>query len=188
MSRKPPPRTDDDAPLILIRPERPKKTWWDRVRRFWEDVRSQLSNDPIECCRWKKFGTVRVSVSNKAKDQLGRAGEEEAALYLEEKGYRIIHRNLRLLNGEIDIIAKIDRILVFFEVKTRRTDKFGDPYEAVREKKQRRMVRLANYFLSLYRLRGVPIRFDILDVVWPEDEPPRLTHHVEAFHVNDLYR
>lgn len=188
MSHKNPPRTDDSSSLILTRPERPKKTWWDRFRRFWEDVRSQLSSDPLERCRWRNHESNRESVSGKVKDQLGRAGEEEAVFYLEENGYRILQRNTLLRNGEIDIIARIERTLVFFEVKTRRSGEFGEPFEAVRDRKRKRMVGLANHFLSLHRLRGIPIRFDLLDIVWPEDEPPRLTHHVEAFRADDLYR
>ena len=158
------------------------------MRRFLGDVRSQFSSDPLDRCRWQTHGAVRESVSDKSKDQLGRAGEEEAVLYLEEKGYRVIQRNVRLLNGEIDIVANIGRTLVFFEVKTRRADNYGKPCEAVTAKKMQRMVALANHFLGLHRLEGIPVRFDILDIVWPENEVPTIAHHPEAFRVNDLYQ
>ena len=174
--------------IPLIRPPRSKKTWWMRVRRFFDDVRSQFSSDPLERCRWRTLGANRESVSEKPKDQLGRAGEEEAVVYLEENGYRIIQRNIRLGGGEIDVVAAVNRTLVFFEVKTRRTDDFGEPFEAVTKKKMQRMVALANQFLTLYRLVGIPVRFDVLDIVWPEDTTPRITHHLEAFRTNDLYR
>ena len=174
--------------IPLIRPPHPKKTWWTRLRRFFDDVRSQFSSDPLERCRWRTLSVHRESVSDKPKDQLGRAGEEEAAFYLEENGYRVLQRNIRLSGGEIDIVAAINRTLVFFEVKTRRTGDFGEPFEAVKIKKMQRMVALADQFLRLYRLAGIPVRFDVLDIVWPENETPQITHHLEAFRVNDLYR
>jgi len=174
--------------ITLVRRLRPKKSWWRVIRRFLDDVRSQFSNDPLDRCRWQTHGAIRESVSGRSKDQFGRAGEEEAALYLEEKGYRIIQRNVRLLNGEIDIIAVIGRILVFFEVKTRRGGDYGKPFEAVTAKKMQRMVALANHFLTLHRLVGIPVRFDIIDIVWPEDGTPQIGHHPEAFRVNDLYQ
>ena len=174
--------------IPLIRPPRPKKTWWTMVRRFFDDLRSQFSSDPLERCRWRNSGTIRESVSEKPKDQLGRAGEEECVHYLEEKGYRIIHRNLWFDGGEIDFVATIGRTLVFFEVKTRRNDNYGDPFEAVSDKKRKRMVALANRFLTMHRLVGIPVRFDVLDVVWPENELPRIVHFCEAFRVSDLRR
>ena len=174
--------------IPLIRPPRPKKGWWTVFRRLFDDIRSQFSNDPLERCRWRTTGGIWESVSEKPKDQLGRAGEEEAAYFLEEKGYRIIQRNLRLDDGEIDIVAAVNRTLVFFEVKTRRSDNYGEPFEAVTDRKRKRMVALASRFLTLHRLVGIPVRFDVLDVVWPEDGPPRIVHFCEAFRVNDLYR
>ena len=176
------------AEILLVRRPHPKKGWWTVIRRFLDDVRSQFSSDPLDRCRWRIHGAVRESVSGKSKDQLGRAGEEEAVLYLEEKDYRIIQRNVRLRNGEIDIIAAIGRLLVFFEVKTRRTDDYGEPFEAVTKKKMLRMAALADHFLTLHRLEGIPVRFDLIDIVWPEKETPRIVHHPEAFRVNDLYR
>ena len=174
--------------IPLIRLPRPKKTWWMFIRRWFDDLCSQFSSDPLERCRWRNSGAVRESSSEKPKDQLGRAGEEEAAYYLEEKGYRIIQRNLRLDGGEIDMVAAVDRTLVFFEVKTRRNDNYGEPFEAVTDKKRKCMVALANRFLTMHRLVGIPVRFDILDVVWPEEGLPRIVHFCEAFRANDLYR
>ena len=174
--------------MRLLRPLRPKKTWWMRIRHWLDDVRSQFSGDPLERCRWRTLGANRESTSDRSKDQLGRAGEEEAVFFLEDNGYRVLQRNVQLGNGEIDIVAAVGRTLVFFEVKTRRTDDFGEPFEAVKIKKMQRMVALANQFLKLYRLVGIPVRFDVLDIMWPEDETPRITHHREAFRVNDLYR
>ena len=174
--------------MPLVCPQRPKRTWWTVVCRFLDDVRSQFSSDPLERCRWRTHTTNRESVSGKTKDRLGRAGEEEAIFFLEKKGYRIIQRNIRLLDGEIDIVADIKGTLVFFEVKTRRDDEFGKPFEAVTDKKRRRMVGLANHFLALHRLSGTKTRFDVLDVVWPEGETPQITHHPEAFQAGDLYR
>jgi putative endonuclease len=77
---------------------------------------------------------------------LGRWGEEEAARFLRRLGMTIVERNLRTPVGEIDIIARQGKILVFVEVKTRRSDAFGTPQEAVGPTKQRQIIRTALWF------------------------------------------
>jgi len=78
-----------------------------------------------------------------AKDDLGRAGEQHAAEHLESLGYTILDRNWRCSQGEIDIVATSGDSLCIVEVKTRRSEAFGAPLEAIDERKRRRLWRLA---------------------------------------------
>jgi len=159
---------------------------WRRLLEFWQQLCSQWSSDPLERCRWVKFPAARHSRSEKPKDQLARAGEDVAAQYLESKGYTVLHRNVRFPDGELDIVAKIGKTLIFAEVKTRNTEKFGQPYQFVSENKQRRQVAMASRFVSLCQLRGVAVRFDILSIVLPPGELPKIEHIENAFMVQDL--
>ena len=151
------------------------------LRELWQQLRSRCSSDPLERCRWIKFPAARHSRSEHPKDQLARAGEEAAADYLTSKGYTVLHRNIRFPEGELDIVARWERTLVFVEVKTRKTEKFGLPYESVSEKKQRRQVAMASRFVSLCRLQGIAVRFDILSIILPPGESPRIEHIENAF-------
>lgn len=78
-----------------------------------------------------------------AKDELGRRGEALAADYLNANGYRVIDRNWRCREGEIDVIAEQGDETVFVEVKTRSSTEYGHPFEAITTGKLRRMRRLA---------------------------------------------
>jgi len=95
---------------------------------------------------------------------LGRWGEEEAARYLRRRGMKILERNLRTPVGEIDLIARHGKILVFAEVKTRRSDAFGTPQEAVGAVKQRQIIRAAQWYLGDGKGRGLQPRFDVIAV------------------------
>lgn len=123
----------------------------------------------------------RESLSERPKDQLARAGEEETAFLLSEKGYTILQRNLRFPEGELDLVLRDGKTLVFVEVKTRRPGLYGSPSLAVHPGKQLRILAMARRFQSLCRLGHVPIRFDIVTVDWPEDATPKLEHLVNAF-------
>lgn len=79
--------------------------------------------------------------------KIGQKHEELAAKYLEEKGYEILERNYRIRTGEIDLIARDDRYLVFVEVKYRKNLQMGDPLEAVDSRKQQQIYRTARYYL-----------------------------------------
>lgn len=93
--------------------------------------------------------------------RLGAFYEDRAARLLEEKGYRILEKNYRCRAGEIDLIARDRRTLVFIEVKYRRTDSFGRPEEAVDARKQRTICRVADYYRMEHRIReDCPCRFD----------------------------
>lgn len=91
--------------------------------------------------------------------------EQQAAEYLEQKGYRILERNFRSYFGEIDIIARRGSYLVFVEVKYRRQGSSVHPLESVDKGKQRRICKTAAYYcLRCGYPEGTPCRFDILGI------------------------
>ena len=128
----------------------------------------------------------RKSVSPKEKDAIGRAGEKAAADFLREKGYKILQQNYLLHDGEIDIAAQDGQTLVIVEVKTRKNNNFGKPYEAVTETKQRRMMKLAEQFMYRFRVLRLPVRFDIVSITGTEPENFQIEHFAEAFNPRDL--
>ncbi len=93
---------------------------------------------------------------------LGEAGESQAARLLEAKGYRIEARNVRAGGVEMDLIARRGPLIVFVEVKTRRTQRFGPPEGAVDAAKQARLLRGAAAWLAEHPARGARIRFDVI--------------------------
>ena len=95
---------------------------------------------------------------------LGRRGEEEAARYLAGLGYRVVERNFRCPEGEIDLIVLDGSVLVFVEVRSRSTDTFGLPQESVTGRKQKKVRRVAGHYLSLSGGHRGPLRFDVLAV------------------------
>jgi putative endonuclease len=99
-----------------------------------------------------------------ARQQFGRQGEELAVAHLRKKGYKLIERNYRTRAGEIDIIAKHKGRIVFIEVKTRRTGRYGDPKAAVTLKKQRKISMVALAYLKKYHTLQTPARFDVVTV------------------------
>jgi len=94
----------------------------------------------------------------------GKRGEELAAAHLVEVGYRIIERNYRCLFGEIDIVAEEGETLVFVEVKSRRSDAYGEPQLAVGHQKQKKMSKISVYYLAERHLCHRQARFDVVAV------------------------
>ncbi len=97
-------------------------------------------------------------------NETGKTGEELAVKHLEENGYEILETNWRFKNLEADIIAQKKKILVVVEVKTRRTNYFGEPEEFVDKKKQQNLIRAANAYIELKEI-DLEIRFDIVSVL-----------------------
>jgi putative endonuclease len=95
---------------------------------------------------------------------LGRRGERAAEKHLRRSGYRIVARNFRAAGAEIDIVAMDGDVLVFVEVKTRRSREAGAPEEAVDERKQKRMRRAAEIFAMRYRADDITMRFDVVAI------------------------
>jgi len=126
------------------------------------------------------------SVSPKEKDVLGRAGEKAAADFLKAKGYKVLQQNYLLPDGEIDIVAQDGQTLVIVEVKTRKNNNFGKPYEAVTETKQRRIMKLARQFMGRFRVFRLPVRFDIVSITGTTPADFEIEHFAEAFNPRDL--
>ncbi|HDZ22306.1 hypothetical protein LCGC14_0203540 [marine sediment metagenome] len=114
----------------------------------------------------------------RAETSLGRRGEKLAARHLKRRGLKILARNYRCPAGEVDLIA-LDptnkhlgaETIAFVEVKSRSSDHYTDPESAVRADKQRRIRKVAGYYLQRRRVEGYNIRFDIVAVVFDGDRP-----------------
>jgi putative endonuclease len=111
---------------------------------------------------------------------LGERGENVAAKYLTQHGYRVLQRNYRSKLGEIDIVARQGRVLVFVEVKTR-TDAQPRPEDQVNLEKQNQITKAANLYLNRFGFPQPPARFDVIAIVWPEGRDPQIQHHQNAF-------
>ena len=98
------------------------------------------------------------------RQQLGAAGERAAERFLRRRGYTIVERNYRCPLGEVDLVALDGRTVVFVEVKTRRQAGGGAAYDAVDPRKQRQIVRVAEYYLAARRLHDRDVRFDVVGV------------------------
>ena len=105
------------------------------------------------------------------RQKLGQTGESLAAWYLKKNGYNIIEQNYRTPLGEIDIIAREKKIIVFVEVKSRRSNRFGNPKWAVTPQKQRKISRVALQYLKSTRQMNISARFDVVAVSSNRDEP-----------------
>jgi putative endonuclease len=110
---------------------------------------------------------------------LGARGERIAAAYLTDVGLRVLDRNWRCRDGELDIVAREGDALVFCEVKTRRGTGFGHPVEAVTASKQRRLRILAQRWLATHDEHAPDLRFDVVGVL-VRPEPPALVTHLRA--------
>ncbi len=103
-------------------------------------------------------------MKGKSRISTGRKGEDLAAAYLERAGYEIIERNYRCAFGEVDIVAREGDSLVFVEVKSRRSESFGEPELAVGRDKQKKIVRVSLDYLQKKRGLSVSARFDVVTV------------------------
>jgi putative endonuclease len=112
---------------------------------------------------------------------IGQAGEAEAERFLRRKGYRILARNLRTSLGELDLVAEDGAVLVFVEVKARRTEDFGGAVEAVHERKQHKLIQVASQYLACYHLMNRACRFDVVLLQGGDGGALRVDHIQNAF-------
>ena len=96
---------------------------------------------------------------------LGIEGENIACKFLKSKGYKILLKNFRCRQGEIDIIAKDENEIVFVEVKTRGNFNYGSPSEAIDRNKRNRIIKASKYFLYVKKLENRNIRFDVIEII-----------------------
>lgn len=114
---------------------------------------------------------------------VGERGERHAAAFLHRKGYEIVARNYHTQYGEIDLICADAQYVVFVEVKTRSSTKFGAPREAVTTSKQRKIILSAEQWLLQYPTELQP-RFDVVEVLVSPDYTTCRIHHIpDAFEV-----
>lgn len=95
--------------------------------------------------------------------KLGFWGEGKAAAYLKRQGYKILERNFKCPYGEVDIIAQREDVLAFIEVKTRKNDNFGEPNEAVDERRKARYRNCVRFYFSGREI-DLTVRFDVIEV------------------------
>jgi putative endonuclease len=111
---------------------------------------------------------------------LGRAAEDLAAAWLEERGYRVLGRNHGLRRGEVDIVCEGGGVLCFVEVRSRTGEAWGGPEETVDRRKARRVVLAATDWLARNGGDGRDVRFDVVAVTFG-DGAPRVAHFPAAF-------
>ncbi len=116
------------------------------------------------------------------KDVLGRAGEDRAARYLEQQGFSVLARNWRTREGELDLVVADEAVVAVVEVKTRRGDGFGHPFEAIDARKRARLWRLAVAWASEHRdlVQGRRLRIDAIGLTGREPETAILEHLVDV--------
>ncbi|CAH0161391.1 MULTISPECIES: YraN family protein [unclassified Microbacterium] len=116
-----------------------------------------------------------------AKDELGRAGEDRAAKHLSTRGYRILDRNWRCTQGEIDIVAERDGTICIVEVKTRRSVAFGHPFEAVDDRKRERLWRLAYAWCRAHTelASNRMLRLEVIGIIGVDPALGQLEHLVD---------
>ncbi len=113
--------------------------------------------------------------------RLGHLGEDIAANYLKDKGYRILHRNWGLHKGyELDIVAMNAHEIVFVEVKTRSSDWFMKPEQAVNDTKVKHICMAAHAYVKCFNI-ALPPRFDIISIVYQSADNYEIKHIECAF-------
>ena len=98
------------------------------------------------------------------KQEFGKEGEDVAAQYLKEKGYKILDRTFACKRGEIDIVAFKDEQIIFVEIKSRTSTKYGLPSEAVTKEKIKHLLRTAETYLIIKNLMDIDVRIDVIEV------------------------
>ncbi|MBA2390940.1 MAG: YraN family protein [Geodermatophilaceae bacterium] len=115
----------------------------------------------------------------RAKDAIGQYGERVAARHLLQAGWTVLDRNWRCPEGELDIVATDGAVLMICEVKTRSTDAFGDPCQAVNWRKARRIRHLAACWLAANEDSWAEVRFDVISVL-RQPSGAALVRHLEG--------
>ena len=115
---------------------------------------------------------------------VGERGERIAEAYLRGQGFVILEKNYRGRTGEIDIVAREGETIVFVEVKARRNLAYGPPQLAVTPFKQRQISRTALTWLAHRRKQNAAARFDVVAILAPEGDVPRIDHIRNAFELS----
>lgn len=111
--------------------------------------------------------------------ETGSHGEKLAVDYLKNEGYKILQQNYKNNIGEIDIIAQVENLVVFIEVKTRRSLKYGYAFEAVNLKKRNKIINASQLYLVSNQFFDIQCRYDIIEVYIGREIP--INHIINAF-------
>jgi len=118
-----------------------------------------------------------MAVSNQS---LGRSGEEIAAHYLSQKGYKVLERNFRCGKNEVDLIIRKDDIIAFVEVKLRRSTAYGHPLEAITMAKQKELAKAADCYIRKFPSSNTMYRFDVIGIL-ADGFQEEISHLEDAF-------
>lgn len=111
---------------------------------------------------------------------VGSLGEKKAAEFITNLGYKVIEKNFKCKLGEIDIIAFYKNKIVFIEVKTRSSNLFGSPAEAVSKKKLNSIIKTLQFYLKIKNNTGADFRIDVIEIyMLPEDK-------IEINHIKNI--
>ena len=122
-------------------------------------------------------------MSKKDNVNKGKMGEGISVEYLKRLKYKILDTNYRCKIGEIDIVAKDRSTIVFVEVKTRQNNEYGHPSESVTYHKQKKISKVALYYLQSHKLFDYNVRFDVVEIWELYLEEIRLNHIINAFEI-----
>jgi putative endonuclease len=127
-------------------------------------------------------------VSSTYRKHLGRKGERIARRYLRRRGYKILQTNYETKFGEIDIICRKKRVVIFVEVKTRFSTRFGEPEASVIYRKQRKIANVAEYYIQRNKLYNLNARFDIISIKLTSRWKRDIRHIKDAFRNKKRFR
>ncbi len=132
----------------------------------------------------KRFVIKRDSFSYRKK--LGNRGERVARRYLKIRGYKILDTNFSTSHGEIDIICSKSGLIVFVEVKTRKSNILGEPEDSVTYPKQKKIASVARYYVKKNNLSGNNLRFDIIAIKYKTGRKKDIRHLIDAFRIQPV--
>jgi putative endonuclease len=111
----------------------------------------------------------------------GSYGERVASAFLHRRGYRVLYRNYKTERGEIDLICRLGKILVFVEVRTRANDQFGRPVESIDPAKESALRYAADHYLALLERNDLYYRFDAVEIILHPGQVPDCTLYPDLF-------
>lgn len=113
--------------------------------------------------------------------QLGKKAEKLAEKFLRRKGHRLRARNYSCKYGEIDLITQYKNTIVFVEVRSQSSAKWGMPWDNLSRDKKEKVKRTARNYLYKYRLSNKPFRFDFIQLIFDGESAPEIDHIEDAF-------
>ncbi len=148
-----------------------------------QNQRATNQRQTTQPCKTPPKSRKKPVSRNTHNKSFGRRGEEAAARFLVSKGYDIVARNWSCFAGEVDIVARDEKNLVFVEVKTRSSIEKGFPSEAVTRAKRERYEKIALAYLADHDEVGLTVRFDVIALVAVASDRALIRHHINAFGV-----